>query len=93
MNNIHTEIDQHIRVKVNTILERMIDKDENNSLAWVEMLDDMEALFLDAQANCNAVPDDQPNDIHIKYFNDGYKRGYIAGGIEEFNKGQNSANT
>ena len=38
--------EEHIRVKVNTILERMIAKDEENSLAWVEMLDDMEALIL-----------------------------------------------
>lgn len=28
-----------------------------------------------AAYNCNAVPDDQPNDVHIKFYNDGYKAG------------------
>lgn len=28
-----------------------------------------------AQENCNAVPDDQPNDVHIRFFNQGYKKG------------------
>lgn len=30
---------------------------------------------LEAEKNCNAVPDDQPNDHHIHYFNRGYKKG------------------
>jgi len=35
-----------------------------------------------ARYNCN-VSEDQPNDVHIGFFNEGYKRGYTEGGVQE----------
>jgi len=44
-----------------------------------DVLDTITSLITEvetrAQNNCNAVLDDQLNDIHIKYFNIGYKKG------------------
>ena len=41
--------------------------------------DKLVALFQEQvkeiEANCNAVPDDQPNDVHIRFFNSGVKLG------------------
>jgi hypothetical protein len=40
-----SDIDKPIRVQVNTILEKMIAKPDNQPTAWIEMLDDMETLI------------------------------------------------
>lgn len=38
-----------------------------------QALAELSEVLDEARANCNAVPDGEPNDVHIEYFNSGYK--------------------
>jgi hypothetical protein len=38
-------------------------------------VDEIMQLIAANQDNCNAVPDDQPNNVHIRYYNQGFKAG------------------
>jgi flagellar biosynthesis/type III secretory pathway protein FliH len=46
-------------------------------LKWREAL--VEQIGTEAQHNCNNIAEDQPNDIHIHYYNQGHKMGYAKG--------------
>jgi hypothetical protein len=47
--------------------------ERNSPVAYRGFKAAIEELLLKAQHNCNNIAEDQPNDVHIGYFNNGYK--------------------
>lgn len=63
---------------------KLLEDFRSGEYTLTEINDQLEKLEAEAEKaaryNCNAFKD-QPNDVHIGFFNEGYKRGFTAGGI------------